>query len=101
MDFVGIVFVLSIGILFIYISIKLSKGKKINYDTLSKTIATVLHQEDFAGNRWIVEFLDEEGNVMLWMDDYISLIKKTFKKYKYPTVNSKEEIYYWKYDGSS
>lgn len=96
MKFMGIIFI-AVGIILFKVTKNLyhEKNDYLNYPT---TTGTVLHTHDFAGQRWLVEFYDEQGRLVLGMDDVLAGSTFHPEKYHIPKSDTEEQFYYWELD---
>lgn len=99
-SFIGIILI-AIGIIVITYIPGTTGYKEKNYSGHPVSKGMVNRMQDFGGDRWIVEFEDEDGNKVLGMDNIISYNTFSPKKYHLPKPGNEEKIYYWKYDGNS
>ena len=95
--FGGIIFII-IGIYTIIRIPKVLLYKENDYTKFNETTGTVIGTEDFMGNRWIVEFIDENGEKVLGMDDVITYSTFFPKTFNIPEKGQEERIHYWKPD---
>ena len=102
MKIFGCIIFFIIGILIILFVPELLKYKNEDYSKYPVTTGKVCHKQDFIGDRWIVSFLDENGQEVLGMDNIISSYS-TFspEKYTIPKVGMEEKIYFWKNNDKS
>ncbi len=84
---------LLLGVLFLKLS--LSKKKRINYRDCKTAEAIVCHTEDFFGDRWTVEFVDENGLPQMAMDDTLAGSTFSSDKYLIPKTKQPLAVYYW------
>ena len=97
MNIVGCIIFFIAGI----IAVKLTKWafarEPKDYSLCDTAVGEVCGTEDFCGERWIVSFLDKNGNEVLGMDDYIVIYTSFWDRhdYKSPIRRSEEQIYYY------
>lgn len=73
------------------------KASKTDYSRYPVTVGEVKIPFDACGDRWLVDFIDEEGMEVVGMDD-IAYEGGTFhpERYHLPKRKTMECIYYWK-----
>ncbi|MCD7840164.1 MAG: hypothetical protein LUG46_05985 [Erysipelotrichaceae bacterium] len=100
MNIIGIIVFWITGVICIFGFPVIFHKKIVDYTKYPIIKGTVLHSEECGGKRWIVQF-NVDNQKVLAMDDYFMATTFNSQKYSLPQCGEVEDIYYWKYDGSS